>query len=156
MDQHDPVIVTTPDVTLAVVRETVAMDALTDFYDRAFREVAAALARQGATPAGPAVGVYFGSPGATAEVAAGFPTAEPITADGAVVPLTLPGGRVAQLLHAGAYDGLGASYDRLFAWLGEQSEVAGEVMWETYLTEPSPEKDPASMQTLISWVIAAD
>lgn len=153
MNQSEPVIVTKPEVDLAVVRATVAMDALADFYDRSFREVSEVLARQGVVPTGPAFGVYFGSPGVTADVAAGFPVDRPIEAEGNVTSLTLPGGRVAELVHKGGYDGLGASYDRLFSWLGEQGEVGGEVMWESYLTEPSPEKDPSDMETLISWAI---
>ena len=35
-------------------------------------------------------------------------------------------------------------------WLGEQGLVPAEVMWESYLTEPTPEA-PESMQTLITW-----
>jgi effector-binding domain-containing protein len=156
MEQQDPVIIDAPELTLAVVRATVAMDELTDFYDRSFTELGAVLARQGLAPTGPAVGVYFGSPGATAEVAAGFPVARPVDPEGNVTSLVLPAGRVAQLVHEGAYDGLGASYDRLFGWIGTQDEVPGEVMWETYLTEPTPDKDPAAMRTLISWAIERD
>ena len=43
------------------------------------------------------------------------------------------------------------SYDRLMAFVREQGLSPGPLMWETYLTEPTPDGDPDAMRTLITW-----
>jgi effector-binding domain-containing protein len=36
-------------------------------------------------------------------------------------------------------------------WVQEQGLALSALMWETYVTEPAPDADPASMITLITW-----
>ena len=75
----------------AVIRERVPMDALQEFFGRAFASTMAAAGEQGRRVVGPPVGIYFGMPSDTVDVAAGFPVDAPIETDGAVVAHTLPG-----------------------------------------------------------------
>ena len=75
------------------------------------------LARQGITITGPAIGVYFGMPKDTVDVAAGFPTDRSVNAADGVSAETLPGGRAAQILHVGSYDSIQQTYGRLMTWL---------------------------------------
>ena len=150
---HDPEVVTLEPQPVALLRETVRMDALTDFFDRAFHAVARTAGAQGMAPAGPPLGVYFGMPGETVDVGAGFPTHIPVTPDAGVTPETLPGGRAVQVLHVGSYGALQATYGRLMAWVAEQGLTPGPLMWETYLTEPD-DSDPEATQTLIVWPLA--
>ena len=90
----------------------------------------------------------------TVDVAAGFPTAGRIAAAAeGVVPFELPGGRAVQFLHVGSYDDLGEAYARMTAWMGEQGLTPADAMWESYLTEPTPDGDPAVNQTLITWPV---
>lgn len=152
--QNDPEIVTLSAQPVAVVREIVAMDALPEFFGRAYHAVAEAVGRQGIAMSGPPVGVYYGMPTDTVDVAAGFPTDRLAVAEGAVTTDTLPAGRAVQLLHQGSYDELRDSYGRLMAWVGEKGLTLGEVMWETYLTEPKPDGDMSEMLTLIAWPLA--
>ena len=149
----EPSIVTLDPADVAVVREVVAMDALPAFYDRAYHEVMNAVQEQGATVIGPPVGMYFGMPTDTVDVAAGFPTATPLQSAGAVSAQRLPGGRAVQVLHIGSYESMQQTYGALMRWVQEQGLALGPLMWETYLTEPDDE-DQGSMQTLITWPLA--
>lgn len=149
---HQPEIVTLDPRPVALVREKVSMDALADFFGRAFGAVARAAGLQDVPLAGPPLGVYFGTPTDTVDVGAGFPTAGPLSQDDDVVALTLPGGRAVQVLHEGTYEGMALTYDRLMRWVAEQELTLDPLMWEVYLTEPDPTA-PEATRTLIVWPI---
>lgn len=57
------------------------------------------------------------------------------------------------MVHFGAFDELGASWERLRSWIGEHGLTPGPVMWEFYLTEPSPEMDPRDLRTELNWPV---
>ena len=140
------------------MRERVSMTELPGFYDRAFSAVGQALEVGGVQPAGPAFGYYLSPPTDTFELEAGFPLEAPLNApaakgdavvaeDGGVVASELPPGPVARATHAGGYDTLGASWQALTEWVQEQGRTAGPRMWEVYVTQPTPEADPATLRT---------
>jgi len=165
----DPHVVALEPTTVLALRETVPMGELPAFFDRAFHATMAAAQAQGVRVVGPPVGVYFGMPSDTVDVAAGFPVAGPVEGVGGggagagggaggggvagVGIVTLPGGRAAQILHVGTYDAMEQTYGRLMSWMGEQGLRPGGVMWEVYLSEPTPDA-PESWQTLIVWPLA--
>ena len=151
---NEPEIVTLPATIVAVVHDVVPMSEITDFFGRAFQTVTDTLAKQGIAMTGPPIGVYFGMPADTVEVAAGFPTAKAVTAEDEVVAETLPAGRAAQVMHVGSYDSLQQTYGRLMTWLESQKLRGGTVMWESYLTEPTPGQSQDTMMTRISWPLA--
>lgn len=76
----DPQLIILKPVTVAALRETVPMSEMPSFFERAFHATMAAAQEQGIDVVGPPVGVYFGMPGDTVDVAAGFPTERPVTA----------------------------------------------------------------------------
>lgn len=143
-------------VSTAGVRKTVPVDSLTDFFSEAFSETIRALKAQGIAPAGPPFGKYYGRPGATVEVEAGFPVSRPISPDGQVIPGSLPGGRNVEAVHVGPYDQIGATYTLMGDFIASQHLVAGDLMWESYLSDPELEPDPAHWRTLISWPVGSD
>lgn len=148
----DPEVVTLPPMTVAVLRETAPMDALPQFFKRAYVAVGASLASRGIRISGPPMGIYHGMPTETADVSAGYPIEGEIDAPDGVHTETLPGGRAAQLLHVGLYDTLDQSYAKLVSWMTEQGLTPGPLIWETYLTEaPGAGGDPESTQTRITW-----
>ncbi|GAA1871504.1 GyrI-like domain-containing protein [Pseudonocardia ailaonensis] len=149
-----PELITTTATPTAVVREVVAMSELAPFYDRAFSVLPTTVAGQGVAITGPAFGHYFGMPGETVDLAAGFPTDRPVTPEGDVVAGELPAGRVARLVHAGSFDGLGEAWQALGAWIAEQGLTPGGEFWEVYVTEPSPDMDPADLRTELNWPVA--
>lgn len=142
----EPELVELEPMPTAVVRGAVPMAEIATFYDRSFTEVAAAVERQGRSPQG-AFGLYLAPPGDVIELEVGFVMDGEVEPDGEVVPSSLPGGRVARLVHHGAYDGLGEAWGGLMTWVGEQGLAPAGAMWEVYVTDPTPEVDPASLRT---------
>jgi effector-binding domain-containing protein len=139
------------EVGTAGVRRTVPMGELTDFFSHAFTETMRVLTAQGLHPAGPPFGKYYGMPGAAVDVEAGFPVEGPVTASGEVRPGTLPGGRVVEAVHVGPYDTMMQTYDVIEQFFAGEGWTPGDVMWESYLSDPDAEPDPATWRTLISW-----
>ncbi len=153
VEQTTPGLVTVEPVTTAVVKATIPSTEVTNFFDRSFGVLGGALAAQGVTPAGPAFALYHGVPDETMDLEVGYPTDRAIEPDGAVEAGGLPGGRVARVVHAGSFDGLIDAWQRLGAWIGEQGLTRGQPYWEVYLTEPSPDMDPADLRTELNWPI---
>jgi effector-binding domain-containing protein len=154
MTDTEPELVPLEPTTVALVRETVRMDALRDFYDRAYGRVMQVIQQQDLAPAGPALGVYFSMPTDTVDVGAGFPTSDEVTPVDGVSALVLPGGRAVRIEHHGSYDSLPATYEQLVTWVQEGRHPMGDLLWESYVTEPTPEADPESMVTVITWPLA--
>ncbi len=168
---------TTPDITTthvqeqptASVREKVPMNAITEFFGRAFTSVMAAVEQQGLQPAGPPFGMYRGVPTDMIDVEAGFPLAAPLTGtngDSAGVRIdgghgesqvaggVLPAGPAYEALHVGPYDTLRQTYEAIMARMQADGATPGEAMWEFYLTDPDAEPDPGKWQTRIIWPTA--
>lgn len=137
----------------AVVRDELPVHELPSLFDRAFHAVQQALVTQHVAIVGPPFGFYPRMPGDTVAVAAGFPVSAPITPAGEVVPLVLPGGRAVQCVHTGPFDALAQTYDALLGWAASQGIELATRMWESYLTDPSVEPDPATWRTLITWPV---
>ena len=137
----------------AVVRERVRIDQLPAFFSRAFADAMTALTAQGRHPTGPPFGKYYGMPTDIVDVEAGFPTSQPIEPSGSVVPGALPGGRVVEAIHVGSYDTLQEAYADVQRYFRDHDLTPGEVMWESYLSDPSAEPDPARWRTQISWPV---
>lgn len=149
-----PEVVPVDEQPTAVVRGKVPIAELPAFYDRVFQTLPQALAAQQAEIVGAAFALHHSVPAEVADLEVGFATATPIEADGDVEPSRLPGGRMARLVHRGAYDGLGESWGRLEAWIREQDLTPADALWEVYLTEPRPDMDPDELRTLLCWQVS--
>lgn len=149
-----PELVDLDEATTAVIADVVAASDLPAFFDRSFTTLPAVLAAQGVTPVGPAFALHRRPMTETADLEVGFPTDRAVTADGDVRPGSLPAGRAARLVHHGAFDGLPGAWERLATWIAEQGLTPGEPMWEVYVTEPSPDMDPADLRTELVWPLA--
>ena len=149
-----PELVEVAEVTTAVVKGTVAMSDLADFFDSSFNVLGEVLAKQGITPTGAAYALYRGIPDDTATLEVGFPTDRTIEPDGSAEAGSLPGGRVARVVHAGSFDGLSEAWQRLGAWIGGQGLTPANDYWEVYVTEPSPDMDPADLRTELNWPVS--
>jgi effector-binding domain-containing protein len=138
----------------AVVQAEVPMHEIRTVFDRGFAEVVRVVQAQGVAITGPPFGFYPRMPTDTVEVAVGFPVAATVTPDGDVLPFELPGGRVVTGIHVGAYERLEASYRELTEWAAAEGHSLAGHMWESYLTDPRAEPDPATWQTRITWPLA--
>ncbi len=144
---REPQLVTVDQAVTAVVRGVVPTAELRNFFDASFGELAKTLTAQQVAIVGPAFALYREPPGQTADLEIGFVTDGPVRDEGRVAAASLPGTRVARLIHHGGFDGLGASWERLYAWAGEQGLTPGPELWEVYLTEPTPDMDPDDLRT---------
>jgi effector-binding domain-containing protein len=144
-----PEVTTIPEADTAVVRAVVPTGELPSFFDRSFSALGAAMTQLGATPSGPAFAYYLRPPEVTSELEVGFPVDGAVERSGDVVPSRLPGGRVATVVHQGGYHGLGESWRRLQEWVAQQGLTTAPGFWEVYLTEPTPDGDPAANRTAL-------
>ena len=149
-----PELVTLRPETTAVVRGVVPTTELASFFDRSFRTLADGLAAQQVSITSPAFGLYRGAPGETADLEVGFVTEPAVEPDGDMSASSLPGGRVVRAVHAGGFDALAESWQGLHAWILEQGLTPGPVMWEVYVTKPSPEMNPEDLRTELNWPVS--
>jgi effector-binding domain-containing protein len=68
-----------------------------------------------------------------------------------VTPFELPGGRVVTGIHVGPYESLEVSYRELAGWAATRGHALAGPMWESYLTDPRTDPEPATRQTRITW-----
>lgn len=144
---NDPEIGNVEPATTAVIRKVLPLAGLSGFFDDAFRRLPTAITAQGVTITGAAFALYRAFSPDRVDLEAGFTTDGVIEPVDDVVPASLPGGRIARVVHAGGFDGLAGSWQRLHEWIGAQGLRPGAVWWEVYLTQPSPEMDPADLRT---------
>ena len=152
-ESAEPVVVEVEEVVAAVVAGVVPMGELPTFFDRSFNAIAHAVAEQGRTITGPAYARYHGPLGETADLEVGFPTDAPVSPVGDVRPGGLPAATVARAIHTGSYEQLGTSWGELAQWMSTQGHTPGSDIWEVYLTEPTPDVDPADLRTQLNWVV---
>lgn len=66
-----------------------------------------------------------------------------------VEAIEIPAGRAATAIHRGPYETLQESYQGIEKWMREQGLSAAGAPWETYLTDPGEQPDPALWETEI-------
>ena len=103
---------------------------------------------------GPPFAFYPEMPTETVTIEAGFAVSIPAKAVGDAHPFVLPGGRVAQAIHVGPYETMEKTYRDLRTWMAEQRLHPAAGMWESYLSDPRTQPDPATWRTLITWPIS--
>ncbi|OOP65252.1 AraC family transcriptional regulator [Arthrobacter sp. SRS-W-1-2016] len=138
----------------AVLREKVAMNALPEFFSRAFAAVAAETRRQNVQLAGPPFALYLGMPAETVDVEAGFPITDTLADAGTVVASMLPETEAYEAMHTGPYDTLESTYTVVQDQIKSAGKRPSDTMWEYYLNGPPTERDPQKWQTRVVWPAA--
>lgn len=139
----------------AVLRETVPMSELREFFSRAYKSVMSATEQQHVQLAGPPFAMYRGMPTDVVDVEAGFPVAAPFPGgDGGVTAGSLPAGQALEAMHVGPYETLPETYGAIMGRMQTEGLTPGNAMWEYYLSDPAAEPDPAKWKTLIVWPVA--
>ncbi len=153
MSEVSPEIVELEPQEAIAVRGDVVVAELPRFFERAFHEAAEAANACGIQIIGPPFGFYPEMPAETVAVEAGFPVSTPAKAHGSAHRFVLPGGRAVHVIHTGPYDTMEKTYNDLQAWMAVQGLHPAPAMWESYLSDPEVERDPANWQTRIIWPI---
>jgi hypothetical protein len=158
---HTPVHVRTdaPMHTLRL-RATVDMTTFGVWLGWAFGTLHDQLVVLGATPSGPAGGLYGPQilDDGPEEVEAFIPVAEPLLVGRNVAGVALgelPERNVAVLVHAGSYETISETYRTLGAWVARHAEHAGERIREWYLIGPDDTPEPDGFRTEIAWPVVA-
>lgn len=149
----EPTVLSVPEVPTAVVRATNhPMSEMTSLFDGTFSALFPSLAAAGIAPVGPAFSLHHRIPTDTSDLEIGVPIdrplAAPIEAGGVrIEPGVLPGGDVAAVSYLGGYDGLGEAWGAFMGAVAESGRPPAFPFWEVYVTEPTPDLDPATLRT---------
>lgn len=143
----EPTLVTLDARPTAVIRHgAITVAELPAIFDAGYPAIAAS----GAVLAGPPFALYHGDPMAVFDLELGFPVSQPLASatpgDPAVLPATSPDGPALGLSHFGSYDSLPEGWDRLVAE-AQRRGLAWHGFMEVYVTEPTPEADPATLRS---------
>ncbi|NHU84495.1 AraC family transcriptional regulator [Kocuria sp. JC486] len=140
--------VATPTVVAREQDLPMTPEAMSGFYDATFRSIFPALDAQGIQPVGPAFGLHTRMPSETVDIEAGVPVDRvPQELPDELVASELPAGKVVATTYIGGYDGLGEAWGAFMQAVVESGHTPTFPLWEVYVTEPSPEGDPAAMRT---------
>jgi effector-binding domain-containing protein len=133
----------------AAVRATLAVSEIGEWFGPTLGRLAAWLGQRAIPIVGPPYARYHRVGEARFEVEAGFPVGAPVEDDEEVAASSLPGGRHATTVHVGPYEGLGAAYEALEAWVAERGGVPAGDPWEIYESDPNAQPDPATWRTQV-------
>ncbi|PKN81381.1 MAG: hypothetical protein CVU47_06945 [Chloroflexi bacterium HGW-Chloroflexi-9] len=107
---------------------------------------------KGATPGMPMMIVRDMGPPMLLEIAIAVTPETP--GDGDILASALPAGDVVTTLHIGPYDTIGAAYEAVFAYAGQHGRQPAGAPYETYLTDPDTEPDPAKYRSEVCLPVA--
>jgi effector-binding domain-containing protein len=149
-----PKIVQSDAVQTAAVHVTVARSRIQEVMGPGIQEVMAALAAQGIAPTGPWFTHHLRMDPAVFDFEICVPVARPVAPTDRVRPGLLPAARVVRTVYQGPYEGLGAAWGELKAWIAAQGLEEAPGLWERYLLDPSGSPDPASWRTELDQPLA--
>jgi effector-binding domain-containing protein len=140
--------------TTAVVRIEVPRAEIQRVMEPAITEVLAVLHAQGLQPSGPLVSYHRRMDPAVFDFEVGFPVAMAVRPSRRVVPSSIPAAKVARTIYHGGYEGLGAAWGELIAWMKAEGHEAGPNLWERYLAGPES-GDPSAWRTELNRPVVA-
>ena len=150
-----PRIVQTDAQATAIIHLTIPREEIQNVMGPGITELMAVVAAQGVTPAGPWFSHHLTMQPETFDFEISVPVAAPIIAAGRVKPGEWPSTLVARAVYRGGYEGLGAAWGELDAWIGANGHVSGPELWECYVAGPESSPDPASWRTELSRPLAS-
>jgi len=142
-----PEIVQTFAFPVALLRLRVPSRTIREIMMPAREELFAAVAAQGIARTGPWFTHHFHAPGEFFDFELGVPVASPIAPAGRVKPGSYPSVRAARTNHRGGYEGLGAAWGELEAWIAKSGDASAEELWECYAAGPESGTDPSKWRT---------
>ena len=138
----------------AAIHVTVPRSEIQRVMGPAHQELFSTLGAQGIAPTGPWMCHHLTIDPATFDFEVSVPVAQPVTPSGRVMNSRLPAGRVARTVYRGGYEGLGAAWGELDAWIKREGLSAQREIWEIYAAGPESGPDPASWRTELYWRLA--
>jgi len=149
-----PRIVRTDARPTAVVHLTIPREDVRKVMGPGRQELMAAVAAQGIATAGPWFTHHLKMEPGIYDFEIGVPVIAPIVAAGRVQPSQLPAATVARTVYHGDYEGLAGAWSELDSWIAAEGHRRGPDLWESYVTGPESNPDPASWRTELSRPLA--
>ena len=143
----DPQIVRTEAKQTAVIHLKVPRAEIQYVMGPAMEEVMAALAAQGIEPVGPMFSNHYRLDPDYFDFEVGVPVEKPVSATGRVRAGRLPEGTVVRTVYRGGYEGLGAAWGELMAWIDAHGHETAPTFCESYAVGPESGGDPSTYQT---------
>lgn len=131
----------------AVIHLTIPREEMRNVMRPGLDELMKAIAQQGIAPAGPWFTHHLRMSPAAFDFEISVPVGSPVAAAGRVKPSRLPGTTVARTVYRGPYEGLGAAWGELDAWVRASGRAPAEDLWECYVAGPESGPDPSTWRT---------
>jgi uncharacterized protein YdhG (YjbR/CyaY superfamily)/effector-binding domain-containing protein len=144
---EEPQIVETEAQLTAFIHVTVPRAEIGRALDAGLRELSDALRSQGIPPTGPWFTHHLRRPSDTFDLEIGLPVGAPVAPAGRVQPGEARATRVARTVYRGPYEGLGAAWGELLAWIEAGGHAQAEDLWERPLSGPESGADPGTWRT---------
>ncbi|HJU72589.1 MAG TPA: GyrI-like domain-containing protein [Gemmatimonadaceae bacterium] len=138
----------------AIIHLTIPRERIREVMGPGIAEVMAAAAAQGVGPAGPWFTHHLRMDPDRFDFEIGVPVNAPITPVGRVTRGTLPAAKVARTVYSGGYEGLGAAWRELDAWIRAEGHKPNADFWERYVAGPESSSDPKDWRTELNRPIA--
>ena len=142
-----PEIIAIPARPAAVIRLTVPRSAIREVMGAGLAELRAALAAQGLAASGPWFTHHLRMDPDVFNFEIGLPVEDAVASSGRVTPGELPAATVARAVYLGPYEGLGAAWGELGAWVAAEGLTPRQGLWESYLAGPESGPDPTTWRT---------
>lgn len=138
--------------TVVVRRTDYPLSEMATLFDSTFGALFPALAEAGIQPAGIPFSLHTRMPTDTVDIEVGIPVSSALPAplergDVLLEPSTQPAGTAARTAHIGGYEGLGDAWGAFMGGIVAAGKAPAFPFWEVYVTEPSPDMDPATLRT---------
>ena len=138
----------------AVIHFTIPREEIRNVMGPGIGELMAAVAAQGIAPAGPVFSHHFRMDPKTFDFEVGLPVAAPVFATGRVKPGQLPAATVARTVYHGSYEGIGAAWQEVDAWIAAEGHTPEPDLWECYVAGPESSPNPADWRTELNRPLA--
>ena len=142
-----PTIVETGVRKTAVIHLTIPRTEVQKVMGPGLKELMGTLAKQGVKPGGPWFTHHFKMDPGVFDFEIGVPVEGAFEEAGRVRRGELPAATVARTVYHGGYEGLPGAWGEFEAWIKAQGRKSAVSLWETYLTDPSENPDPATWRT---------
>ncbi|AJE67372.1 GyrI-like domain-containing protein [Corynebacterium glutamicum] len=139
--------------TVVAVFDNHPMNDMPAAFDQTYQVLFPTLGAKGIAPIGPGFALYTSEPTDTVSFEVGIPVSQPLEGDvsaanGIVLKNSvIPAGKIARISHIGSFDGLSQAWGSFVEALESAGHEIDMPCWEVYVTEPSPDMDPATLQT---------
>ena len=131
--------VTLPAKTIVFSKGSANWDSAFETLVEAFKNVNAALQKQGIKPAGPPMTIYTATDDTGFEYQAGVPVSEepkgPL--EGGLAVGKSPDGKALKFIHRGSYDAMDSTYEAITNHLDEKRLESEDMFIEEYVTDPT-------------------